>query len=62
MDLINIIGEELSTHIDYSELTYSRLITHFRASINRIEVHKYIKNPLLDKIKEEFVKSYEIAV
>lgn len=61
INLVNIIEEELSINIDNSELVYSRLITHLRASINRIEEHKYIINPLLDKIKEEFVESYEIA-
>ncbi len=62
MDLINIVEEELLVKIDNSELIYNRLINHLRASINRMEEHKYIKNPLLDRIKEEFAESYETSL
>lgn len=61
MDLVNIIEKELSVDIHNTGLTYSRLINHLRASISRMEEHKYIKNPLLDTIKEQFKESYKIA-
>jgi len=61
MDLVNIIEKELSVNIHDTGLTYSRLINHLRASISRMEERKYIKNPLLDTIKEQFKESYKIA-
>ena len=62
MDLVNIIEKELSVNIHDTGLTYSRLINHLRASISRMEERKYIKNPLLDTIKEQFNESYKIAL
>lgn len=60
-ELINIIEKESGIIIDNNTLDYNRLINHLRLSINRLEEKKYIKNPLLDTIKEQFVDSYNIA-
>ncbi|TFZ41710.1 PRD domain-containing protein [Soehngenia longivitae] len=61
LDLIKIIETELNIEIGTNELTYTRLINHLRTSLNRMEENKNIKNPLLNIIKEQFAKSYQIA-
>ncbi len=61
LDLIKIIETELDITIGTNELTYTRLINHLRTSLNRMEENKNIKNPLLNIIKEQFAKSYQIA-
>lgn len=60
-DLISIIEKESGIIIDNNTLDYNRLINHLRLSLNRLEEEKYINNPLLDTIKEQFTKSYNIA-
>jgi transcriptional antiterminator len=61
LDLIKIIETELDITIGTNELTYTRLINHLRTSLNRMEENKNIKNPLLNIIKEQFSKSFDIA-
>lgn len=60
-ELIVLIQKELSIVIDNNDLMYSRLVNHLRVSINRLEGKKYIENPLLANIKQQFKKSYTIS-
>lgn len=60
-ELISIIEKESGIIINNNTLDYNRLINHLRLSINRLEEEKYINNPLLDTIKEQFIESYNIA-
>ncbi len=60
-ELAIMIEDKLDINMDITDLSYKRLITHLRFSIDRMEKGKTIKNPLLDKIKKEFKQTYEIA-
>ena len=60
-EVIELIEDELGIKLDKSNINYSRLITHIRFSINRMQQDKIISNPLKEKIKEEFAESYKIA-
>ncbi len=59
--IIAIIENKLNIKLDVTDLSYKRLLTHLRFSIDRMEKNKTIKNPLLDKIKSEFYPTYKIA-
>lgn len=43
-------------------LTYRRLLTHIRASIDRIENGMTLENPLLETVKMEFAPSWQLAL
>lgn len=60
-EIIDLIQGELSVSIDNRDLMYTRLINHLRVTLNRVEEKKYIENPLLSNIKEQFKESYRIA-
>ena len=60
-DVIQLIENELSFTIDNRDLIYTRLINHLRVSIQRLDEKKYIENPLLDSIKEQFKYSFAVA-
>ena len=60
-DIIELIENELSVTIDNGDLIYTRLINHLRVSIQRLDEKKYIENPLLDSIKEQFKYSFAVA-
>lgn len=59
--IINLIEAELAVIIDNRDLIYTRLINHLRVTIQRLDEKKYIKNPLLDSIKEQFKTSFNIS-
>lgn len=60
-ELVEIVERELDYKIDNNGLTYSRLINHFRGSIERTENNTILENPLLETIKHEFRESYNIS-
>lgn len=59
--IINLIEAELAVIIDNRDLIYTRLINHLRVTIQRLDEKKYIENPLLDSIKEQFKTSFNIS-
>lgn len=59
--LIEIVEEELNVKFDYTDLSYIRLVTHFRFIIDRLEKNKTAENPILGKIKTEYKDSFETA-
>ncbi|SCG82807.1 BglG family transcriptional antiterminator [Proteiniborus sp. DW1] len=60
-EIIDMIQRELSVSIDNRDLMYTRLINHLRVTLNRLDEKKYIENPLLSNIKEQFKESYRIS-
>jgi len=60
-EIVEIIESHLNYKISNEGLMYSRLITHLKTAITRLEEHKYIENILLDSIKEKFADSFIIA-
>lgn len=60
-NIIDLIQDELSVIIDNRDLIYTRLINHLRVSLQRLEQKKFIENPLLDSIKEQFKTSFKIS-
>lgn len=59
--ILDIVEKELKFKIESDELAYYRLISHFKASIDRVLKGEMIENPLLESIKKEFKESYSIA-
>jgi len=64
--LIKEIVETIESRLDYKiplgTLTYTRLLTHIKGCIERVEKDRYITNPLAETIKEEIKDSYELAL
>lgn len=60
-EIVDLIQKELSVSIDNRDLMYTRLVNHLRVTINRLEEKKYIENPLLDNIKQQFKESYRVS-
>lgn len=60
-EIIDMIQDELSIQLDNTELMYSRLVNHLKVSLFRLKEQKYITNPLLHNIKDQFKESYQIA-
>lgn len=60
--IIIIIEETLNSKIETDDLVYYRLISHIKASIDRVEKKETVKNPLLETIKKEFKESYSLAM
>lgn len=61
-EVVELIEREVEYSIGNTGLTYRRLLTHIRASIDRIENKLEIENPLLLTIKVEFKKSWEVSL
>ncbi|RCW49256.1 MULTISPECIES: PRD domain-containing protein [unclassified Halanaerobium] len=61
-ELVECVKAELKIDFSKEDLSYMRLINHLRFSLQRLENKKTIKNPLIDKIKEEFVQSFQLAL
>lgn len=61
-EIVEIIENSLNYKLSNEGLMYSRLITHLKTALNRLEEHKYIENILLDSIKEKFIDSFAIAL
>ncbi len=59
--LVGAIEESLGYKIG-NDLTYNRLINHLKGSIERVQRGIAVDNPLLEVVKNEFKKSYEIAL
>ena len=59
--LVGAIEENLGYKIG-NDLTYNRLINHLKGSIERVQRGIAVDNPLLEVVKNEFKKSYEIAL
>jgi transcriptional antiterminator len=60
-EIVDIIESNLNYKVSSEGLMYSRLITHLKTVLTRLEEHKYIENILLDSIKEKFMDSFTIA-
>ncbi len=60
-DLIKIVEDELQIKLDRTELSYIRLVNHLRFAIDRVKKGTTIKNPIVEKIVDEFNDSYELA-
>lgn len=61
-DLLKIIESELGSDLDKEKVKYSRLVSHLKQSITRVESKKEIVNPLIDEIKGKLQLSYGIAL
>lgn len=59
-ELVNLIEDELNCKIDRS-ITYNRLIDHLKGCLDRVESESTIENPLIDVLKKEFFKAFNIA-
>lgn len=59
--LIEIVEKELNVQFDSTDLSYIRLVSHFRFVIDRLEKGKSEENPILNRIKTEYKSSFEIA-
>lgn len=58
---IEIIEKELNFQIDHEDLAYVRLINHLRVKLNYVQEGKFPKNPLLETIKKQMPKAFDIA-
>lgn len=61
-EIVALIEQRIKCNIINHGLLYSRLITHLKTALNRLEEHKYIENILLDNIKDKFKDSFAIAL
>ncbi|MBN2899460.1 MAG: PRD domain-containing protein [Clostridia bacterium] len=61
-DIVELIETHLDYHIKVGSLTHTRLLTHIKGCIERVEMERYINNPLAATIKEEIKASYVIAL
>lgn len=61
-EIVDIIESNLKFKVSNESLMYSRLITHLKTALTRLEEHRYIENILLDSIKEKFIDSFNLAV
>lgn len=59
--IVELLENKIGKVIVEDALTYRRLLTHIRASIDRIENGIVLENPLLDTIKNEFNDSWLLA-
>jgi len=60
--IVEIIENFLDYKIEVGTLTYTRLLSHIKGCIERVEKERYINNPLAETIKEEIKESYKIAL
>lgn len=60
--IVETIEETLNYQIEIATLTHTRLLSHIKGCIERVEKDRYISNPLAAAIKEEIKESYEIAL
>ncbi|SJZ94506.1 glucose PTS transporter transcription antiterminator GlcT [Selenihalanaerobacter shriftii] len=60
-EMVDIIEQELAINLTKESLNYARLITHLRFGLRRIEEGEPNHNPILDKIKKDFISSYRLA-
>jgi len=60
-NIVKMIEDEINIKLYVNDLSYKRLITHLRFSLDRMEKGKMIQNPLLKKIKFEFKETYKLA-
>ncbi|NLZ53562.1 MAG: PRD domain-containing protein [Thermoanaerobacteraceae bacterium] len=59
--IVEITEQELQIKLDRNNINYARLVIHLRFALDRMASGTFIKNPLLDKIKQEFANSYKIS-
>lgn len=59
--LIDIVENELNIKFDPTDLSYIRLVNHFRFVIDRLEKGKSEENPIINRIKTEYINSFEIS-
>lgn len=59
--LVAEVEAELGTELEYESLNYARLVNHLRFALERIESREKTSNPLLENIKKDFTKSYQLA-
>ncbi|MFS0556907.1 glucose PTS transporter transcription antiterminator GlcT [Brevibacillus sp. 179-C9.3 HS] len=60
-ELVSLIEERTAITIERSTIDYVRLITHLRFAVERIRQQKFIKNPLLDRVKITMPEAYQLA-
>lgn len=58
--MISVLEESLGVKFE-RDLTYIRLINHFRASMDRVEKNIIAENPLLPAVRKNFKKAYALA-
>ncbi|WP_411678572.1 PRD domain-containing protein [Caproicibacter sp.] len=58
--MVSFLEETLGVKLE-KNLTYIRLITHFRSSLDRAEKNISVENPLLPTVKKSMKKSYALA-
>ena len=60
-EVVNFISEKLNISIDEKSLEYSRLISHLRYAIYRIENNKNLENMFLPSVKKQLKKEFKIS-
>lgn len=60
-NILELIEDEIGYDIDKNLTMYTRLVTHLKQSITRVEKKKEIVNPLLDDIVTKLDVAYRIA-
>lgn len=60
--LVEIIEKELDIILSPLSAEYSRLITHLKYAIERIEKDRVVINLVLDRLKDDLYNEYKIAV
>lgn len=60
-ELIQLIESELNIKVK-KDLDYSRLMYHLRSCIERSLEGKQVRNPMLDMVKKDLSKGYEVAL
>ncbi len=60
--MIQIASEETGYNLKHAESLLVGLVDHLRPAINRIQLNLDIRNPLLDKIKEDYADIFETSI
>ncbi|MDF2883223.1 MAG: transcriptional antiterminator, BglG family [Clostridiaceae bacterium] len=61
-EIIDIISKLMKKNIDNNSLAYARTVTHINFMLERVKSNKTIRNLLLESIKKELYKEYDIAI
>lgn len=60
-ETVGLIQEEVGVSITENSLDYTRLMSHLKYSIHRIEKGQELKNVLLSAVKKQLKEEYDIA-
>lgn len=61
-EIIDIISKLMKKNINKNSLAYARTVTHINFMLERVKTNKTIRNLLLESIKRELYKEYDIAI